>query len=215
MTVRDGNDHLGAADVIREAFRSIHGRWPTETERALAQAIAHLETFYGRGGQFATWPQRGLYNWGNVERQRNSDGSCPSGYEPGQDQGPVCFRVFPSDVEAAAHYLRVLSDPAYSSNVNIRARNKATLEALGTGDPYKVASAMKNGGGTAVAYYAAPEAGYASGVAARLKIIDAEVPRKAPVFRGLPVGPIVFVAGLAAVLYAAHSTGRIRLPLPV
>lgn len=213
MAVAHSNDHAGAAQVIREAFKRIHGRWPSETERALAQAVAHLETGYGRIGQFAGWPSRGLYNWGNVERQRNGDGSCPSGYEPGQDQGPVCFRVFPNDVEAAAHYLRVLSDPNYGS-AGIKERNRRTLLALGAGDPAAVASAMKYGG-PGTAYYAAPEAGYAAGVAARLKQIDAAVPRSAPVFRGsLPVGPLVALVGVAAVLYVAHKQGRIHIPIP-
>jgi hypothetical protein len=209
MTVQNVNDHVGAAEVIRQAFKNIHGRWPTETERALAQAVAHLETYYGRGGQFASWPSRGLYNWGNVEHQRNGDGSCPDGYEPGQDQGPVCFRVFPTDVEAATHYLRVLTDSNYGSAA-IKQRNVATLAALATGDPYAVAHAMKTGGGSAAAYFAADEAGYASGIATRLGLIDAVVPRVAP--RRVPIAPIFMVLGVVAVLYVAHRNGRVHLP---
>jgi hypothetical protein len=224
MAVAHSNDHVGAAQVIREAFKLVHGRWPTEAERAVAQAVAHLETGYGRLGQFSGWPSRGLYNWGNVETRPNADGSCNSGWALGQDPGGphgpndnnVCFRVHPSDEEAAAGYLRVLSDPNYGS-AGIRQRNAATLAALATGDPYAVASAMRNGGGPAAAYYTAPEAGYAAGVASRLKQIDAQVPRVEPsVFSRLsvPVGPIAAVAVVALVVFVAHRNGVIRLPLP-
>ena len=102
--------HAEAREIIRRAWRRVHGRDPSERELAYAQAIASLETGYGRTDQFAAMAARGQYNWGALQRRPNADGSCPPNTEPGMDAGnPRCFLVFGSDEEAAAQFLRLLT----------------------------------------------------------------------------------------------------------
>ena len=123
--------HAEAREIIRRAWRRVHGRDPSERELVYAQAIAALETGYGRSGQFAAMAARGRYNWGALQRPRNSDGSCPSGTEPGFDVGAKCFLVFDSDEEAAAEFLRLLTT-----------RHWPVVQAM-RGSPEDVATAMR------------------------------------------------------------------------
>lgn len=153
-------NHAEAAEIVRRAWRRVHGREPSAAERSYAQAIAFLETGYGRAGQHGKLAAAGLYNWGNVELARAPDGPCPQGYAPGVDVGPVCFRVSTSDEEAAAVFLRALTR-----------RHWPVLEAM-KGDAWDVAKAMR----APPAYYAgsgATEAervaGYASAIRGALR----------------------------------------------
>ncbi len=59
---------------------------------------------------------------------------------PGVDQGPVCFRAFPSDVEAAAYFISVLT------------KGHWPVVAAMEGSPEDVARAMR----VPPAYYAGP-----------------------------------------------------------
>lgn len=84
------------------------GREPSDQEVAQAAAVGWFETRYGRAaGQFARFAEQGLFNWGAVERGM-SGGTCPDGYEPGTDVGGVCFRVWPTDDQAADDYIATL-----------------------------------------------------------------------------------------------------------
>ena len=148
--------HEEARQILRRAWQLVHDRSPTESELAYAQAVAWLETGYGRAGQFAALADRGIFNWGAIQRARNPDGSCPQGTTPGIDAGnPRCFYAFPSDLEAARRYLWELTkNPARSNRV------AATLRAMASGSPEDVASALK----VAPAWYEAPVATYARAV---------------------------------------------------
>jgi len=146
--------HAQASTILRTAFRTVVGRVPSSTELAMAQAVAWLETGYGRAGQFAAWADDGQYNWGALQKVPNSDGSCPSGTRPGSDAGNArCFYVYESDEDAAAAFLRTLVGGS-------SARNQATLAALSSGDPDTLAEAMK----TPPAYYEAPVDTYANAI---------------------------------------------------
>jgi len=140
--------HAEAREILRRAWTRVHGSPPSEGALTLAQAIANLETGYGRAGQFGALAARGLYNWGALERQRLEDGTCPPGTEPGSDVGQVCFYVFRSDEDAAVAFLRTLT-AAGGRNAD---RARATLGALQGGDAAAVAGAMR----TPPAYYEGP-----------------------------------------------------------
>jgi hypothetical protein len=123
--------HAEARRIVAQAWQQVHGRSPTTNELNYTQAIALLETGYGRAGQFAQMAAQGQYNWGALERRRPQGGECPPGTAPGQDQGDVCFLVFPSDVEAAAVFIR-----------NLTKRHWPTVQAM-KGSPEDVARAMR------------------------------------------------------------------------
>ena len=124
--------HAEAREIILRAWRRVHGRNPSERELVYAQAIASLETGYGRTGQFAAMAARGKYNWGALQRVPGADGSCPPGTEPGLDASrPRCFLVFDSDEEAAAEFLRLLTK-----------RHWPVVSAM-RGTPEDVATAMR------------------------------------------------------------------------
>lgn len=143
QNVTSPNDHAQARVLLNEAWKAIHGIYPTKNQLDAAQAIASLETVYGRAGQFAQWAMEGKFNWGALQRARNADGTCPPGMQPGQDAlnpaaiNPRCFFIYPSDFEAAKAYLRVLT-------VNFPVRAAAVVKAMATGDLIQVAQAMRN-----------------------------------------------------------------------
>ena len=124
--------HAQARQIIADAWARVHGRAPTEPELTITQAIALLETGYGRAGQFSAMADQGQFNWGALERRPLADGSCPPGTVSGQDQGDVCFYVFPSDIEAAAQYIRTLTK-----------KHWPVVQAMATGSPEAVATAMR------------------------------------------------------------------------
>jgi len=125
--------HAQARDIVAQAWRQVHGRAPTEAELAFTQAIALLETGYGRVGQFAAMADRGQFNWGALERAMPASGVCPPGTVPGQDIGNVCFLVFSSDVDAAAQFVRTLTK-----------RHWPVIQAMNdVGTPEAVATAMR------------------------------------------------------------------------
>lgn len=177
--------HTQAAAIVQNALTKILGRTPTPTERALMQAVASVESMYGRApGQHATWASQGLYTWGNIERQRNADGTCDeaNGWYPGIDaSNNRCFRLDKSDEEAAERYIKVMValGDANSSDARTRAfaeRSANIRAALSTGDPYKLASAMLQP--ASVAYYEASPDVYGKALTARMAQIDKEVPRE-------------------------------------
>jgi len=154
--------HTQAAQIVKEEWRKIWDREPSKLETLYMLAVAWLETHYGRIGQHLQFAERGLYNWANIEKPQNADGTCPPGWEPGKDwdiqKTKVCFRVFQSDNEAANALIR-----------NLTKRHWPVIDAIQLdGSPEAVAHAMKRGFdgnyGTNGAYYTAPENIYAQSI---------------------------------------------------
>lgn len=123
--------HTQAREILRQAWRSVWGREPTDNEVTYAAAIAYLETGYGRAGQFGALASQGVYNWGALERRASADGTCPTGTVPGSDQGSVCFYAFPSDVAAASAFIKTLTQ-----------KHWPVIQAM-KGSPLDVATAMR------------------------------------------------------------------------
>lgn len=124
-----------------EAWTGLYGKAPSARQAQYAQAIAFLETGYGRAGQFGALAERGQYNWGALERRRDANGDCPPGTAPGSDQGSVCFYIFPSDVAAAKAFIHTLTQTHWPG----------VIPAM-DGSPEDVAAAMRK----SPAYYAGP-----------------------------------------------------------
>src|SRR5262245_20019374 len=100
--------HSQARSILNEAWRSVHGRAPSERELGYAQAIAWLENQYGRAGQFGAFADAGAFNWGSLHAKGRPP-NCPANAREGYDQGPVCFLAFGSDDSAARAFLRTLT----------------------------------------------------------------------------------------------------------
>lgn len=186
--------HAQAAAIIREEWPKIHGREATDNEVLFTQAVALLETGYGRAGQHGEFAKQGLYNWANIEKIRQGD-TCEPGWIAGKDQGNVCFRVYPSDNEAAAALIKTLTT-----------RHWPVLEAIrDEATPEAVAHAMK----VKPAYYAADEALYAKAIANAIKAIGQ--PIKTPqvqeaasaATKSVSTGTAIAVGGIAAIGVAA------------
>jgi hypothetical protein len=187
-----GLSHAQAHDVVVAAWQNVHGREPSAREALYAQAIAFLESGYGRAGQFGTLAARGQYNWGALERRVNADGSCPDGFALGVDQGQVCFYVFSSDVDAATAFVRTLTKGHWP-----------VLQAM-QGTPEDVAAAMR----VPPPYYAGTAsteaqkvADYATAIRNAIKSIGTSVPGPVSAAgRGILL-PLAVVSGLAYLAY--------------
>lgn len=179
-----------AREILREAWTRVHGRAPTSRELLYAQAIARLETGYGRAGQFGALAARGQFNWGALETRAPADGVCPAGTAPGNDQGSVCFFVFSSDVDAAAAFVRTLTK-----------KHWPVLAAMKTGSPEDVASAMR----VSPPYYTGISGSeqqkvqaYANAIASSIRAMGDPVPQRTTSPRLLP---LLAGAGIAAFLF--------------
>jgi hypothetical protein len=164
--------HAEANQIVKRAFQKIAGRAASDQEAAYCQAVAWLETMYGRGGQFATLFAKGTVNWGALETARPSSGVCPPGTSLGTDQGQVCFFVYPSDDAAAEAFLTTLLT---ANRTPGKSPVQAKMIQAMAGSPLDVASAMKD-----FAYYGVTRAknaalaetqvqGYAAAIASSLK----------------------------------------------
>lgn len=131
--------HAEARRIIQDAWRRVHGRDATDLETAYTQAIAWLESQYGRAGQFGRFAADGQFNWGSLHA-RGTPPDCPANSVEGFDVRPVCFLAFPDDVSAAAAFVRVLTKQHWP-----------TIDAM-TGTPEDVATAMR----VKPAYYEGP-----------------------------------------------------------
>lgn len=185
--------HLEAWQIVADAWRDEHGRSPTYNEALYTQAVALLETGYGRAGQFRALADRGLHNWGALERSRNADGSCPEGTVSGTDLGNVCFFVYPTDRAAARALIRTLTK-----------KHWPTIEAM-RGTPEDVARAMR----VPPAYYAGyggteadRVASYAGAIRGSAAQIAQQVPSTVPGSGGL------LVAGALAALVGVWIWAR-------
>lgn len=171
VMITKANDHKNATPVIRDAWLKVWGREGTPKEILYSQAIASYETGYGRLNQFAQFAKEGKFNWGAEQRKPNADGTCPPNFVLGKDQGNVCFYYFPSDVEAAAAFLKTLTKSPLRPD---------TVAAM-AGTPEDVARAMRGPHPPQGAYYAGLPTDteeqkiqrYADGIRARAKDIGA------------------------------------------
>lgn len=133
--------HSEAREVTARAFQKLVGRDPSPKEAAYCQAVAWLETMYGRGGQFASLFAKGHVNWGALETARPASGDCPPGTALGTDQGKVCFFVYPSDDAAAFAFLTTLLT---ANRTPGKSPVQAKMIQAMAGEPVDVASAMKD-----------------------------------------------------------------------
>jgi hypothetical protein len=162
------NDHVNATPIVRDAWRKLWSREGTANEILYSQAIASFETGYGRLGQFAQFAKDGKFNWGAEQRKPNADGTCPANFVLGKDNGNVCFYYYPSDVDAAANFLRTLTKSSLRPGV----------VAAMAGTPEDVARAMRGPNPPQGAYYEGIKGteeqkvqAYADGIRARAKTI--------------------------------------------
>jgi len=159
------SDHINAVPVIKAAWQRVHGREPNGKEALYTQAVAVHETGYGRLGQFADFANKGMFNWGGVQKPFNPDGTCPVGYARGKDTIPqggkvvdVCLAMFPSDEQAAEKYIWELTKNPH--------RNRETVVRAMQGTPEDVANAMKQSG-----YFTADADKYGAAIRTRAKQI--------------------------------------------
>lgn len=122
-----------AKAIVQQAWTQVYGSAPTDSQTAYTQAVAWFENQYGRAGQFAALAANGRYNWGSLHANGKPP-DCPIGSAPGSDLGQVCFKVFRSDVDAAAAFIRELTQ-----NTKY---NRARVLAAMSGTPTDVAQAM-------------------------------------------------------------------------
>lgn len=160
-----------ANSIIRQAWKDVHGREPTDKEALFSQAIARLETGYGRIGQHGTLAEQGYYNWGNLEKKPLGS-RVPEEYQEGYDNGKkVWFRVFPSDLEAAKAMIATLTK-----------RHWPVVEAM-KGAAKDVAKAMK----VAPAYYEASEDSYANALEGAANHIRTKLNKEEPTLPAMVV----------------------------
>lgn len=126
----------------------IVSQWPEGVEASpaayqAAQAIARLETFYGKA-----WKGTGIgsHNWGAVQSGRPQDGVCPGGFlytdtRPNSDGTStpysVCFKSYDTDALGCAGFLSVLLTGHIGQYVDTVIRS---------GSAFAVATAMHSGG---------------------------------------------------------------------
>lgn len=99
-----------ARETILRAWPPELGR-PTLAARQAAQAISRHETVYA-----TTWtgPLASSHNWGAVQCAAPKTARCGNDCAGGGDRRPdgstyrACFRVYPSDIDGARDFLRVL-----------------------------------------------------------------------------------------------------------
>ena len=214
--------HSEAAQVVARAFQKVAGRAPTDKEAAYCQAVGWLETFYGRGGQFASLFARGQVNWGALETSRQA-GSCPPGTASGTDVGTVCFYVYDTDDAACEAFLTTLLTGSRSAG---KAPVQPDMISAMAGSPSDVASAMKARG-----YFGAPTDQYAQAIATSLQAIagpggitdqgvrfstpdpPAGTPAQTPATPGARPGSGTFLGGLASRVRSLPTPAKIALGL--
>lgn len=100
-------DHGAARAVIMEAWQDLHGSLPSPQEAQAMQAMAWLESGYGRRWSGACSESR---NWGSVQASRPPCGPGTCEYQDRRSDGSVyrvCFRSYETDVEGATNMIGV------------------------------------------------------------------------------------------------------------
>ena len=203
------DDHANATPIIRDAWYKLFGREGTPKEILYSQAIASFETGYGRLGQFANFAKDGKFNWGAEQRKPNADGTCPTNCIKGKDQGDVCFYTYPSDVDAAASFLRTLTKSSMRPDV---------VKAM-EGSPEDVARAMRGPNPPNGAYYAGLPTDteeqkvqrYANGIRARSQIISSAL-QKAPLNPQSPLTVAPNYFAYASLILAMAGSAYLIIP---
>jgi hypothetical protein len=136
--------HEWARAIVNAAWRQVFGRDPSETEAQGVQAVASLETNYGRG--------QGRNNWGSVHA---SGGDCTSGTDTdaGGKRYTTCFKNYASPQAGAVDLIRTMVKPNVAGP-------------LRSGSASRVARAMH-----ANRYFELDPSAYAERIEARAKII--------------------------------------------
>ena len=111
--------HKGAAEVVRGAFRQLHGRDPSPRELLFSLAIGRLESGYGRASYKGPndEPVTGHNNWGAVQAGGNWTGetfeakdSSPDPSAPGGQRVYVTrFRRYPTPEAGAADLIKQIT----------------------------------------------------------------------------------------------------------
>ena len=184
--------HAQAANIIVQAWQRVHGRAPTHNELVYTQAVALLETGYGRLGQFGLLAARGQFNWGALERRRNADGTCPPGTAAGTDLGQVCFFVFPDDVSAATAFIKLLTKGHWPTIPAMKGTAEDVATAMRAPPPYYTGTAHTE---------AEKISAYANGIKNALKTIGATPKKESGGGSGLPILLILVGLGYAAYHY--------------
>lgn len=195
--------HAEARAIIQQAWLRVHGSPPSDLQASYTQAIAWLENQYGRAGQFGAFAANGQFNWGSLHA-RGSPPNCPAGSAAGVDVRPVCFQIFPTDLDAATAFVRVLTKQQWP-----------TVAAM-QGTPEDVATAMR----VPPAYYEGDaklsEAGKISAYANLIRRGLSDVAKGAPV-PPIPAPRSAASSLVVLALLGAAGYGMYRLagnPLP-
>lgn len=115
-------DHGSARAIIMEAWQDLHGTLPSPQEAQAMQALAWLESGYGRRWQGACADSR---NWGSVQATLPPCGPGACEYTDRRSDGTpysVCFRSYATDQEGAANM------------IGVALRTEAARKAVGSGD---------------------------------------------------------------------------------
>lgn len=181
-------DHASARQILYDAFVRVKGREPSYLELAFSQAVALLETGYGRAGQFGNMAAQGMFNWGALQTVPMKDGTCPVGTYGGKDAGNArCFYYASSDEGAADSFLRTLLKPM-------------TLAAMATANPDAVAAAMKS-----YRYFEAGVENYAASLRARVLEAGYTLPtpsRSTIIAAGIGLGTVAAILTYFGLRYA-------------
>lgn len=136
-----GDIHGWARNVIIAAFQKVMGRQPTEGEIQATQAVAHLESYYGRGWK---GEGQGSNNWGAIQCVGTCNDSNSFEYKdsnPQQDGTQkwytTRFRKYPTPEAGAADLIKTLflnKTKNYKEGDNTRTRGDLLLDAANNGD---------------------------------------------------------------------------------
>lgn len=141
--------HGNAREALKEAYKRLFHKDPSDGELDFGLATAFFESGYGRAGsanwahpgQFAVWAGQNKYNWGALQSGTPGDEKTMRNFkaaglhptkEKGKDAGRnVYFYLFPNDVEAAMAFLMSWGKPD-------------TLKAAASGSSEAVSKSMRN-----------------------------------------------------------------------
>lgn len=134
------NVDLWARNIIIKAFPKVMGREPTEAEIQTVQAVARLETYYGRG-----WKGAGVgsNNWGAIQCGDSCkiNGQCdPAKSFPHKDSTPTddgktiwyvtCFKKYPTPEDGCADLIVTLFKSNRTSKKSLNNQNLTRAELL-------------------------------------------------------------------------------------
>lgn len=217
--------HAAARAVVVQAFQRVAGRAPSRFEAQLVQGVALQESGYGTAWQGAC---AGSHNWGAVQSRDGSGCDYTDSYPDGTRYAQK-FVVYADDVSGAAAVVSLMtkSMPLVAGELRAGRGVWNVCQAMfyshyfGAACPnalarYGAAAKQSLAFGTGKATTAAGKAceaecigEYATALAGRVNTIADALGEPRPPFKGSALGPVLFVAGGAALLYAAHRYARL------